>query len=84
MDELRRRLAESMPSPGPAQPGRDAKPLPWPTGVGSRRPERRGGGSALRGCRAAMLSYASFADNATGVPDTESINISLIVTKYWT
>ena len=38
---------------GAAQPGRDAKPRPWPTGVGKRRSERRGGGSALRGCRAA-------------------------------
>ena len=50
MDES---LAESMPSPGTAQPGRDAKPRPWPTGVGNRRPTRRGGGSVLRGCRAA-------------------------------
>ena len=84
LNRWRRRLAESKPSPGPAQPGRAAKPRPWPTGAGNRRPTRRGGGSVLRGCRAAMLSYASFADNATGVPDTESINISLIVTKYWT
>lgn len=52
LNRWRRSLAESMPYPGPAQPGRAAKPLPWPTGEGTRRPERRGGGSALRGGRA--------------------------------
>ena len=42
-----------MPSPGPVPPGRVAKPRPWPTGGGKRRPEWRGGGSVLRGSRAA-------------------------------
>jgi len=51
LNRWRRRLAESMLSTGPAQPGRDAKPRPWPTGEGKRRPERRGGGSALRRCK---------------------------------
>ena len=37
-------------SPGAAQPDRDVKPRLWPTGGGKRRPERRGGGSALRRC----------------------------------
>ena len=53
LNRWRRRLAESMPSPGPAQPGRATKPRPWPTGAGNRRPTRRGGGSVFRGCRAA-------------------------------
>ena len=43
-----RRQGEPTPSPGTAQPGRDAKPRPWPTGVGKRRPERCGGGRVLR------------------------------------
>ena len=34
LNRWRRRLAESMPSPGLAQPGRGAKPRPWPTGAG--------------------------------------------------
>ena len=42
------------------KPGRVAKPRPWPTGVGKRRPTRRGGGRLLRGCRAAQrTAYAS-------------------------
>ena len=40
-----------MPSPGTAQPGRDVRPRPWPTGEGKRRPERRGGGKALLRCK---------------------------------
>ena len=50
LNRWRRRLAESMPSPGTAKPGRAAKPRPWPTGVGNRRPTRCGGGRGLRGC----------------------------------
>ena len=53
LNRWRRRLSESMPSPGSAQPGRAAKPRPWPTGEEKRRSTRRGGGSVLRGCRAA-------------------------------
>ena len=52
--EAGRRQGEPTPSPGTAQPGRDAKPRPWPTGVGKRRPTRRGGGSALLGCRGGL------------------------------
>ena len=50
LNRWRWRPAESMPSPGSALPGRVAKPRPWPTGVGHRRPTRRGGGRLLRGC----------------------------------
>ena len=48
LNRWRRRLAESMPSPGLAQLGRVAKPRLCPTGGEYRRPERRSGGSALR------------------------------------
>ena len=54
LNRSRRRLAESMPSPGLAQPSRVAKPRLWPTGGHQRRPERRGGGRVLRRCKGGL------------------------------